>query len=163
MQDKARQLGVTSQDIATSINGVVSGRQLTQLRDDIYLIDVVARGEAADRGSIATLRTLQLPGANGQRIPLRAIAKIGYDLEQPKIWRRDRQPTVTVEAAVRGPVQPATVVAELASKIAALQRDLPIGYKIEVGGAVEESGKAQRPIAAVMPVMLFIMAAILMI
>ena len=96
-------------------------------------------------------------------MPLAAVAKFGYALEQPKIWRRSRLPTVTVQAAMRGPVQPATVVAELQPKIEALQAELPIGYAIVAGGAVEESAKAQGPIAAVAPLMLFIMATILMI
>ncbi|MDE3176382.1 MAG: efflux RND transporter permease subunit [Pseudomonadota bacterium] len=163
LQDKARQLGVSSQDIATALNNVVSGAAVTQIRDDIYLINVIARAEAAERGAISTLRGLQLTGAGGQSVPLAAVAKFGYGLEQPKIWRRSRQPTVTVQAAVRGPVQPATVVNQLAAKMQALNAALPIGYSIVAGGAVEESGKAQGPIAAVAPLMLFIMATILMI
>jgi multidrug efflux pump subunit AcrB len=163
LQDKARQLGVSSQDIANALNNVVTGTTITQVRDDIYLISVVARGEAAERGSLATLRSLQLSGTGGQSVPLAAVAKFGYTLEQPKIWRRSRLPTVTVQAAVRGPVQPATVVAELKPGIEGLRAALPIGYSIATGGAVEESGKAQGPIAAVAPLMLFIMATILMI
>ncbi len=163
LQDKARQLGVSSQDIATALNNVVSGATVTQVRDDIYLINVIARAEAAERGTISTLRGLQLTGSGGQSVPLAAVAKFGYSLEQPKIWRRSRQPTVTVAAAVRGSVQPATVVNQLAPKIAGLNAALPIGYSVVAGGAVEESGKAQGPIAAVAPLMLFIMATILMI
>jgi multidrug efflux pump subunit AcrB len=162
LQDKARQLGVSSQDIANAINSVVTGATVTQVRDDIYLINVIARAEADERGSIATLRNLQLNGAGGQAVPLAAVAKFGYGLEQPKIWRRSRLPTVTVQAAMRGPVQPATAVAELRPKIEALRADLPIGYEIMTGGSVEESAKAQGPIAAVAPIMLFIMATILM-
>jgi multidrug efflux pump subunit AcrB len=163
LQDKARQLGVSSQDIATALNDVVSGASITQVRDDIYLINVIARADAEERGSIATLRSLQLTGANGAAVPLAAVAKFGYALEQPKIWRRSREPTVTVQGAVRGAVQPATVVAELKPRIDALRAKLAIGYDIATGGAVEESGKAQGPIAAVAPLMLFIMATILMI
>jgi multidrug efflux pump subunit AcrB len=163
LQDKARQLGVSSQDIASALNNVVSGASITQIRDDIYLINVIARAQADERGSIATLRSLQLTGSGGQSVPLAAVAKFGYGLEQPKIWRRSRLPTVTVQAAVRGPVQPATAVAELKPKMQALRATLPIGYSIVAGGAVEESGKAQGPIAAVAPLMLFIMATILMI
>lgn len=162
LQDKARQLGVSSQDIATTLNSVISGANVTQVRDDIYLVNVVARATAAERGSIDTLRSLQLPGSNGQAVPLAAVAKFGYGLEQPKIWRRSRLPTVTVQAGVRGAVQPATVVAELAPAMAAFQQSLPAGYQIAAGGAVEESAKAQGPIAAVAPLMLFIMATILM-
>jgi len=163
LQDKARQLGVSSQDISNLLNNVVTGATVTQVRDDIYLINVVARAEGEERGSIATLRSLQLSGAGGQAVPLAAVAKFAYALEQPKIWRRSRQPTVTVQAAVRGPVQAATVVSELKPGIESLRAALPVGYAIVTGGAVEESGKAQGPIAAVAPLMLFIMATILMI
>ena len=162
LQDKARQLGVSSQDIANALNNVVSGGSVTQLRDDIYLINVVARAQDRERGSIETLQSLQLPGTNGQSVPLAAVAKFGYALEQPKIWRRARQPTVTVQSAVRGAVQPATAVKELASQISAFNDALPAGYHVVTGGAVEESAKAQGPIAAVAPLMLFIMATILM-
>jgi multidrug efflux pump subunit AcrB len=163
LQDKARQLGISSQDISNSLNSVVSGADITQVRDDIYLINVVARAEAAERGAISTLRGLQLSGGTGGVVPLAAVAKFAYAIEAPKIWRRSRLPTVTVQASVRGPVQPATVVAELGAKIEALRQGLPVGYSIVAGGSVEESGKAQGPIAAVAPLMLFIMATILMI
>jgi multidrug efflux pump subunit AcrB len=162
LQDKARQLGVSSQDIASALNTVVTGANITQVRDDIYLINVVDRANAAERGSIDTLRSLQLPGANGQSVPLAAVAKFRYGLEQPEIWRRNRLPTITVQAALRGAVQAATVVDELAPSMEAFRQSLPAGYQIVAGGAVEESGKAQGPIAAVAPLMLFIMATILM-
>jgi len=162
LQDKARQLGVSSQDIATALNNVVTGANVTQVRDDIYLINVVARASDDERGSIDTLQGLQLPGTNGQSVPLAAVAKFGFGLEQPKIWRRSRLPTITVQAAVRGAVQPATVVDELKPEMTKFIDALPAGYQIVTGGAVEESGKAQGPIAAVAPLMLFIMATILM-
>jgi multidrug efflux pump len=163
LQDKARQLGVSSQGIASALNYVVTGATITQIRDDIYLIDVIARADVEERGSIATLRNLQLSGNGGQAVPLAAVAKFSYALEQPKIWRRSRLPTVTVQAAMRGPVQPATAVAELKPRIETLRAALPIGYSIIAGGSVEESARAQGPIAAVAPLMLFIMATILMI
>jgi multidrug efflux pump subunit AcrB len=163
LQDKARQLGVSSQDIESALNNVVTGGEVTQLRDDIYLIDVIARASEAERGSIETLRALQLPGTNGQSVPLAAVAQFGYALEQPKVWRRSRLPTITLQAGVRGAVQPATVVNALAPTIAAFNETLPAGYAVVASGAVEESAKAQGPIAAVAPLMLFVMATILMI
>jgi multidrug efflux pump subunit AcrB len=163
LQDKARQLGVTSEDISSALNGIVDGSNVTQVRDDIYLIDVIARAQSSERSSIDTLQNLQLPGSNGKSVPLSAVATFRYDLEQPVIWRRSRIPTITVKAAVVGAMQPATVIAQLAPKMAEFEKTLPAGYGIVVGGAVEESGKAQGPIAAVAPLMLFIMATILMI
>ncbi len=163
LQDKARQLGVTSEDIATALNGIVAGSRVTQVRDDIYLVDVVSRAQNSERGSIETLQNLQLPVSNGKSVPLSAVVRFHYELEQPTIWRRSRLPTITVKASVESNLQPATVVAQLAPQIMDFNKTLPQGYSVVAGGAVEESAKAQGPIAAVAPLMLFIMATILMI
>ncbi|MBY5336532.1 efflux RND transporter permease subunit [Rhizobium leguminosarum] len=163
LQDKARQLGVSSEDIATALNGIVEGSTATQIRDDIYLVNVIGRARASERDSIQTLENLQLSTSNGKVVPLSAVANFRYELEQPTIWRRDRQPTITIKAAVVGPTQPATIVDQLKPKVEEFQKGLPVGYKMEVGGAVESSAEAQGPIAAVAPLMLFAMATILMI
>ncbi|MDR6670030.1 efflux RND transporter permease subunit [Rhizobium sp. 1399] len=163
LQDKARQLGVSSQDIATALNSIVEGSAATQIRDDIYLVDVIGRAQTSERGSIETLQNLQLAGSNGKSVPLSAVANFHYELEQPTIWRRTRTPTITIKAAVVGPTQPATIVAELQPKVDEFRKGLPSGYRIVDGGSVEESAKAQGPIVAVAPLMLFIMATILMI
>ncbi len=163
LQDKARQLGVTSEDIATTLNGIVAGNSATQVRDSIYLISVLGRANASERGSIETLRNLQLSGTNGQSVPLAAVATLRYELEQPAIWRRSRLPTITLKAGVIDELQPATVVAQLAGPIGEFAAKLPPGYTIATGGAVEESGKGQGPIIAVVPLMLITMATILMI
>ncbi|MBX5166295.1 MULTISPECIES: efflux RND transporter permease subunit [unclassified Rhizobium] len=163
LQDKARQLGVSSEDIATALNGIVEGSTATQIRDDIYLVNVIGRARASERGSIQTLQNLQLSTSNGKVVPLSAVANFRYELEQPTIWRRDRQPTITLKAAVIGSTQPATIVDQLKPKVEEFQKSLPVGYKVEIGGAVESSAEAQGPIAAVAPMMLFVMATILMI
>ncbi|MBB4216507.1 multidrug efflux pump subunit AcrB [Rhizobium sp. BK212] len=163
LQDKARQLGVSSEDIATALNGIVEGSTATQVRDDIYLVNVIGRARASERDSIQTLQNLQLSTSNGKVVPLSAVANFRYELEQPTIWRRDRQPTITLKAAVIGSTQPATIVEQLKPKVEEFQKNLPVGYKVEVGGAVESSAEAQGPIAAVAPLMLFTMATILMI
>ena len=163
LQDRARQLGVSSQDIATVLNSVVQGDTATQVRDDIYLIDVTGRAGARERGSIDTLLDLQLQGSDGHSIPLSSIATFRYELEQPTIWRRDRAPTITIKAGVVDTTQPATIVTALADKVAAFRKTLPAGYTVELGGAVESSSKAQGPIIAVAPIMLFVMATLLMI
>lgn len=163
IQDKARQLGVTSEDIAAVLNGVVGGRTITQVRDSIYLVDVIGRAQAAERRSIETLQSLQVALANGNVVPILAFATIGYELEQPIVWRRDRIPTITIRAAIADTTQPATIVADLAPSVAAFAKALPDGYTLETGGAVEESAKGQGPIAAVAPVMLLTMAFLLMV
>ncbi|MGG7576884.1 efflux RND transporter permease subunit [Rhizobium sp. Nf11,1] len=163
LQDKARQLGVSSEDIATALNGIVEGSTATQIRDDIYLVNVIGRARASERDSVQTLENLQLSTSNGKVVPLSAVANFRFELEQPTIWRRDRQPTITLKAAVIGSTQPATIVDQLKPKVEEFQKNLSVGYKVEIGGAVESSAEAQGPIAAVAPLMLFTMATILMI
>ena len=163
LQDKARQLGVSSEDIATALNSVLDGTSITQVRDSIYLVNVVGRATAAERASIDTLRNLQLVGLGGQSVPLGAVATLRYELEQPVIWRRSRLPTITLKASPFDGVQPKTVVDQLTPQVEQFTKSLPAGYSVAVGGAVEESAKSQAPIEAVVPLMLFIMATILMI
>ncbi|MEJ6785432.1 efflux RND transporter permease subunit [Aminobacter sp. Piv2-1] len=163
LQDKARQLGITSQDIASAMNSVVGGVTITQVRDATYLINVVVRAGEKERGSIETLRNLQIPTGNGEAIPLATVADFRYELEQPTIWRRSRLPTITVKAGVVGKALPDTVAAELRPAIDRFSAGLPAGYAVAAGGTVEESANSQGPIIAVVPLMLFIMATVLMI
>ena len=162
-QDKARRLGVSSQAIATSLDSIFGKSSLTQVLDDIYLVNVVTRASAPERGSIEGLRSLTVPAANGQPVPLEAMATFHYDVEQPVIWRRNRVPTITVKAGIHDGLQPDTVVTELTAKMNAFEKTMSPGYNVVIGGAVEESGKAQAPIQAVVPLMLFVMATVLMI
>ncbi|MCW1751305.1 efflux RND transporter permease subunit [Rhizobium acaciae] len=163
LQDKARQLGVSSQDIAMALNTVVQGNAVTQVRDDIYLVDVIGRAAEKERGSIDTLLDLQLQSSSGQSVPLSSVATFHYELEQPTIWRRDRIPTITIKAGIGDATQPATIVKALSDKVSAFEKTLPAGYSVQVGGAVEESAKSQGPIAKVAPAMFVIMATLLMI
>ncbi|PZU24176.1 MAG: ACR family transporter [Shinella sp.] len=163
LQDKARLLGVSSKDIATALNGIVGGQTITQIKDDIYLINVMGRARADERSSIDTLQNLQLPGSGGNAVPLSAVANFRFDVEQPVIWRRSRLPTITVKAGIADATQPDTVVKQLSPAISAFEAKLPSGLKLETGGTVESSAESQAPIAAVVPLMLLVMTTILMI
>ena len=162
-QDKARQLGLSSEDVAKVMNSIVSGVPITQVNDNIYLIDVVARAEDGERGSPDTLQNLQILTPNGTSIPLLSFATVRYELEQPLVWRRDRKPTITIKASVNGDIQPTDLVAQLKPKIDEFASKLPVGFEVATGGTVEESAKAQGPISKVIPLMLFLMATFLMI
>jgi multidrug efflux pump subunit AcrB len=161
-QDKARRLGITSQAIAVAINLVSSGLVLTQIRDGTYLIDVVTRAAAAERGPLETLRGMLVSLEDGRTIPLREVARLDYGLEQPVIWRRDRRPTITVQADVVPGAQPKQVTAELAPAIAGFAARLPADYRIETGGTEEASRLGQSSVAAVVPVMLALILTVLM-
>ncbi|KKX69834.1 efflux RND transporter permease subunit [Pseudomonas putida] len=162
-QDKARQLGLSSEDVANLMNSIVSGSTVTQVDDDIYLINVVGRAVDAERGSPETLQNLQILTPGGTSIPLLAFATVRYELEQPLVWRRDRKPTITIKTAVIGDIQPTDLVKLLKPDIDTFAASLPAGYKVATGGTVEESAKAQGPINQVVPLMVFLMATFLMI
>src|SRR5580704_2786748 len=162
-QDQARLLGLSSQAIAAVMNSVVTGKPVTQVRDGIYLVDVLTRATDEDRLSLSTLRTLQIPLPNGRTVPLSQIATFDFAQEYPLVWRRDRLPTLTVQADVAPGVLPESVVEALAPSVAKLSASLPASYRIAVGGTVEESQKSQASVFAVVPLMLFVMITFLMI
>jgi multidrug efflux pump subunit AcrB len=162
-QERARILGLTSQQLANNINAILSGTRVTQLRDATYLIDIVARAVPNERARLDTLREIMLPVAGGKSVPLGQVATLSYEIEPPMIWRRHRVPTVTVQADVAPGVEPTTVIAELEPVIAGFRAKLPAGYSVVVGGVTEESAKAQISIFVVFPLMLFLMVTILMV
>lgn len=163
LENRARQLGVTSQDVASILNSVVDGTPITQIRDDIYLVSVTARATAADRGSVETLRNLQIPTSAGTAIPLSAIATLDYELEQPVIWQRSRVPALTVRANVVGETKPLRLMFDFRKTVTEYGSNLPAGYKITAAGEWEESIKTLLPVIAVIPLMLIAMTTILMI
>ena len=162
-QDRARALGISSQALSQTINAVLSGTTVTQLRDDIYLIDIVARAIPEERAKLETLRSLMINVPGGRSVPLEQVAKLSYGIEPPLVWRRHRLPTVTVQADTAPGLEAATVVKALSSDLAAFKSKLPAGYDVVAGGTVEESAKAEASIFAVFPLMILIMITILMV
>jgi multidrug efflux pump subunit AcrB len=161
-QDQARRLGLSSAQVSAALNAAVTGLPVTQLRDDIYLIDVVARASGEDRTTIEALRSLQIALPGGQPIALSQIALIEDRQEFPLIWRRDRVETLTVRADVAPGVLPEEVVARLAPAIAARAASLPEGYSLATGGAAEESAVGRASVLAVVPIMIAVMLTLLM-
>ncbi|MBS7792959.1 efflux RND transporter permease subunit [Roseococcus sp. SDR] len=161
-QDEARRLGLSSAQVATVLNAALTGTTVTQLRDDIYLINVVARATAEERLSLTTLRSIQMPLPGGRTVPLSQLATFDYEQEYPLIWRRDRVPTLTVRADVTAGTLPDSVVAIMQPKIDALNTTLPRGYRVDLGGIAEESALSQASVLAVVPVMLVVMLTLLM-
>ena len=139
LQDKARQLGVTSQDIAGALNSVVGGTSITQARRDLSgRRDGRARRRAA---SIETLQNLQLPGKNGQSVPLAAVATFHYELEQP-VHLAPRPPTITIRGGIVDATQPATIVQQLAPKV---QEFVRASGWLRGGGGWPRGGERQVP------------------
>ncbi|RZN35800.1 efflux RND transporter permease subunit [Bradyrhizobium sp. Leo121] len=161
-QDEARSLGLSSQAVANVLNTVISGTPVTQVRDDIYLVDILVRATDEQRVSLANLSTLQVPLPNGRTVPLNQFATFEYKQEYPLVWRRDRIPTLTVQADVAPGALPETVINALAPAVDKLAATLPRSYRIVVGGTVEESQYSQASVIAVVPVMLLLMFTVLM-
>jgi len=162
-QDQAKILGMSSATVAQTINAVISGIPATQVRDDIYLVDVLVRAEETERMSLDTIRGLDIPLPSGKTVPLIELASVDYEQDLPLIWRRDRLPTLTVRADVVKDVMPATAVDNLKDKIDEIRNELPAGYKIVDGGSVEESSISQASVVAVFPLMILLMMTVLMI
>lgn len=162
-QDRARQMGVSSLDLANFINASITGSAIEQYREKRELIEIRLRGDQAERVEVASLASLAVPTNNGTTVPLAQIAKIEYKFEDGLIWHRNRLPTITVRADIRTNLQPATVVGELAESMDKLSAELPSGYLIEVGGTVEESARGQNSVNAGMPLFLAVVMTLLMI
>lgn len=162
-QDQARLLGLSSQALAQSLNTVVTGTTVTQVRDGIYLIDVIVRAEEQERISPSTLRTLQVQLPNGSTVPLLQVATVEFVQSWPLIWRRDRDPTLTVQSDVTAGALPAALVGALRPKIDQLNAALPAGYRVVAGGTIEESGKSTSSVVAALPMAILLMLFILMV
>jgi multidrug efflux pump subunit AcrB len=143
LQDKARQLGITSESIASALNSVVGGATITQVRDAIYLINVVAVHATPNAARSRRCRTCSFqpapasrPARGGRQFPLRARAADVVAARPPADRHVARRWSATL--------QPATVVNELNPSVKEPSSDkLPAGYGVVVGGSVEESGKAR--------------------
>ena len=161
-QDKARALGVTSQSLAQASRTLLSGTVIGQYREADKLIDIVLRQPLYERAVITDFANANLPTSSGRTIPLTQIAKVEFDWEPGVMWREGRNYAVTVQGDVAEGLQGATVTKELWPQLEALQKQMPVGYLIEIAGAVEESSKGQGSIVAGIPIMLFITFTLLM-
>lgn len=161
-QDRARTLGITSVDLSNFLYNSVNGTILNQYQEKKELIDIRLRGTVDERVNVESLSSLSVPTSNGGFVPLSQIANISYAFEEGIIWHRNRLTTITVRADINGQLQPATVINQLKDTIDKLQNTLPNGYRIEVGGTVEESAKGQASINAGMPLFLAVVFTLLM-
>ena len=141
----------------------LNGYTVTRYREGEKTIDVVLRGAEEERTQPAKLPDLSIPTASGKSVPLAQIAHLKYSFEPGIIWRRDRQPTITVRGNLYGKTQPATIVGQLSPEINKLQATLPEGYHITTGGSVEESSKGSNSVMAGIPLFPLAVVTVLMI
>ncbi|MBC2659082.1 efflux RND transporter permease subunit [Pseudomonas sp. MSSRFD41] len=162
-QTQARALGLSSEDVASALATIFSGSAVTTVRDKDRLVDVVVRAQAGERTDLATLANLQIRKDQDHSIPLSQIAELNYGVEDPIIWRRQRLPLITVQGDVREGLEAATVVQALAPAVAEFAAQLPRGYKVNTGGAVEEAAKGSASLLAVLPITALVMCILLMV
>ena len=162
-QDKARLLGLTSEAVAATLQTLQQGATVTQYREGADLIPVVARAIASERRNIAGLGEVVIPTATGRAVPLSQVAQLGWGLEQPVVWRRNRMPMLLVRADTAPGIQAPVASAEVEANLSQVEAALPPGYRIEAAGAVEESAKGAASIAKVVPLMLAAMLGLLMV
>ena len=147
---RIRQLGTTPADIADNLQTLLSGRVATRIRDRTKLVDVVLRAE--EHLDLDRLPDLSVQTEAGP-LRLNQIARLVPQTEEPILWRRDRKPFLTVQADIQDGLQAPDVTAAVLTRLAPIRAALPSGYRIETGGAAEESAKANASLAAVAPLM----------
>lgn len=156
-QDRLHAIGLSSHDAAQQLQFLLTGVPVTQVREDIRQVDVMARSAGPDRLDPDKLHAFTLQGANGQRIPLDQIGRMEIRPENPIMHRRDRLTTITVQGDIDDALQPPDVANQVIRDMAPLVKSLPDGYTIETGSSLEESGKANVALVAVFPIMLVLM------
>ena len=162
-QDRARALGVTSQQVRRSLQAMLTGLQVGEFREDDETVKVMLREPATTRNLLSALDNVYVRTATGVSVPLRHVASVNVVLEPGIEWRRDRLPSITVRGTVPDDVQSPDVASAVFAKLKPLRDALPAGYHIELQGAIEESAKSQASINAKMPAMLLVILLLLMI
>jgi multidrug efflux pump len=162
-QDRARALGLTPQDVSQALSMLISGAQVTTIRDGIEKVGVVARAVPSERLDLAHVGDLTITSKGGIAVPLQQIAKIEYSHEEPILWRRNRDMAITVRADVNDGVQAPDVTNQISPKLQQIRDHLEPAYRIEAGGAFEESAKGNASIFVLFPVMVIVMLTLLMI
>ncbi len=162
-QDRVRAMGLTPQDISQSLSMLISGLPITTVRDGIEKVAVVARAVPSERLDLAHIGDLSLYARNGVAVPLSQIAHIEYAHEEPILWRINRDMAITVRADVVDGAQPPDVTNAIWPKLQPIRDRLEPAYRIEIGGAIEESQKGNASIFVLFPVMIMAMLTLLMI
>ncbi len=162
-QTKARQLNISSQDIASYLQMSLTGYTITQFRERDKLIGVDLRAPERDRVDPSQIERLAIPSQNGTAVPLAALGHFTYGLEYGVVWERDREPTITVQSDVLHNAQGIDVTNRVNTALVTLRKELPVGYRVEIGGTVEENAKAQASINAQMPLLLVAVLVLLMV
>ncbi|MGF7156374.1 efflux RND transporter permease subunit [Novosphingobium gossypii] len=160
-QDRLRAMGLTSQEAAEQLQFFLTGTTVSQVRENIRTVDVVARSNGAERLDPSRIGGFTLVGAEGQHLPVSQIGRLEVRMENPILRRRDRVPTITVRGDIAEGLQPPEVSMAMEKALAPVKAKLPPGYRIDTAGAIEEAGKANAALAAVFPIMIALMLTVI--
>lgn len=160
-QDRLRAFGLSSADASQQLQFLLTGVPVTQVREDIRSVEVVARTSGQDRLDPSRLGAFTLVGSTGERIPLDQIGKAEIRMEDPILRRRDRLTTITVRGDIDERLQPPDVSTQIQKSLRPIIKTLPPGYRIETGGSIEEAGKANVALAAIFPLMFILMMVVI--
>lgn len=160
-QDRIRALGVTTQDVSNTLQTLLSGFKVTEYREGTELVDVVVRAPTEERANPDSIRDINITLPGGA-VPLPQLAEVSYGFEEPILWRRNREMALTVRADIIPGAQGPSVSAEIEPQLQPVVESLPAGYRIEAGGAVEESAKANTALFGLFPLMILAMLSLLM-
>jgi multidrug efflux pump subunit AcrB len=161
-QDRLHAIGLTSADVGQQLQFLLSGVTISQVREDIRTVDVVARSAGPARLDPARVADFTLTAASGVRVPLSQVGKLELRMEDPILLRRDRVPTITVRGDIANGLQPPDVSTAMLKKLQPVIARLPSGYQIGEGGSIEEAGKANKALAPVFPIMFLLMMVVIM-
>ncbi|QYY29617.1 efflux RND transporter permease subunit [Cupriavidus pinatubonensis] len=153
-QDRLQAVGLTSSAVAQQLQFLLSGLPVTEVREDIRSVQVLARAAGDIRLDPQKIAGFTLIGAAGQRIPLSQVGTVDVRMEDPILRRRDRTPTITVRGDIAEGLQPPDVSTAIYKQLAPIIARLPAGYSIEQAGAIEESAKATKALLPLFPIML---------
>ncbi len=161
-QDKARRLGIDNQTLATSLQMQLSGAAIAEFRQEDKTVAIVFRMNPQDRTNLGRVKDLPIHIGSGKFVPLGQIAKISYDSEDGLIWRRNLKPTLTVQAEIKNGITGNDATKKIYDELASLRQSLPAGYRIDVGGSLENSAKSIGFLLQPVPIMVLIIVFLLM-
>ncbi len=162
--DKVRlaQLGMTRQDVAQQLKMQLQGEPVAQITENIRTINVVIRANEAIRMNVGELGSLVIKTPQGLALPLEQLGQIDIVYEEPLLERRNRELVLSVNSEIIPGMQPPEATKIIQQQMQPILDNLPFGYRIDVGGSVEESAKAEDSIKDMVPLMILLMTMLIM-
>lgn len=153
-QDRLNLIGLSPAQVGQQLQFLLTGVTVTQVREDIRNVPVVARSAGGERLDPTRLADFSLMSRDGRQVPLDQIGRSEIRLEEPILKRRDRMPTITVRSEINEAAQPPEVSKQVIAALQPLIASLPAGYRIDMGGSIEEATKANDALGKIFPVMI---------